>query len=158
MLKKYLISLLLIPVFFTWLAIIFYANRNEQPTISEDVATSSAQVATPSAEISYQTAIVSWYGKEVCQTSVYMGSGKEACRTANGTIFNEDSDTFAHTSLPFGTGVEFCYNDTCVIGICDDRGPYYLNREFDLTRGLFSQLADLNKGVLEVEWREVNLK
>ena len=99
-----------------------------------------------------QRAKASWYGKEVCETSY----GTPQCKTASGEIFNETKLTFASRFLEYGTRVEFCYGDSCVVCRRTDYGPaVWTNRTFDLSRACFNGLADLSKGVITVSWRKV---
>jgi len=90
----------------------------------------------------------SWYGQAICK-------GREVCKTASGELFREEENTFAHRTMPFGTRVEFCYNDTCIIAKCSDRGPFIDGRDFDFSYGLFNRLSNPNKGVIDVEWKKI---
>lgn len=95
----------------------------------------------------------SWYDRRVCKHGTY----GTTCKTANGSIFNDQLDTMACTSdLPFGTRVELCRGNVCVVAICTDRGGYeylYPNRKFDLTRSLFNKLGPESMGIMEVNWK-----
>lgn len=74
-------------------------------------------------------------------------------RTANGEAFDPNGATFAHLSMAFGTEIRFCHLGRCAVGRCTDRGPAtWTGRQFDLSRGLFAQIAPLGAGVIDVEW------
>ncbi len=90
---------------------------------------------------------VSWYGSD--------WHGK---KTANGEIYDMNSMTAAHKKLPFGTKVKITNtrNDKSVIVRINNRGPYIKGREFDLSRAAFSEIADLNTGVLNIEYEILN--
>ena len=78
-------------------------------------------------------------------------------KTASGERLNNNSMTAAHKTLPFGTEVmvKNLGNGKSVAVRINDRGPFVKGRVIDLTRAAFSQIADLNKGVAEVEIRVV---
>lgn len=89
------------------------------------------------------TALVSWYGEESGST------------TANGEHYDPDGLTFAHRSMPFGTLVEFCRADRCVVARCNDRGPFIAGRTFDLSRATFAAIAPLGAGAVTVSWSQL---
>jgi rare lipoprotein A len=78
-------------------------------------------------------------------------------KTASGERLNNNSMTAAHRTLPFGTEVivKNPGNGKSVEVRINDRGPFVKGRIIDLTRAAFSQIADLNKGVVQVEIRVV---
>lgn len=78
-------------------------------------------------------------------------------RTASGERLNNFSMTAAHKTLPFGTKVEVrnIKNGKTVRVIINDRGPFIKGRVIDLTRAAFSQIADINKGIVKVEIRVI---
>ena len=102
-------------------------------------------------EENQNVAKVSWYDRSACGSRIY---GK-TCKTANGEVFSESELTFANKSMQFGTRIRFCYGNNCVVCRLNDRGPYIAGREFDFSRGCFSQLADVSKGVLMVTWEKI---
>jgi rare lipoprotein A len=115
------------------------------------------------------TVVCSWYGP-----------GFDDRLTANGEIYHQDSLTFAHRTLPFGTRVRFIreiytpyhweyqkvngVSDSfqirmgrtlSVVGRCSDRGPYINGRTFDLSRAMACSLGMLDKGIDAVEYEVV---
>jgi rare lipoprotein A len=74
-------------------------------------------------------------------------------KTANGERFNNNSMTAAHKTLPFGTNVivKNIDNGKSVKVRINDRGPFVKGRIIDLTRAAFSQIANLDKGLAQVE-------
>jgi len=65
--------------------------------------------------------------------SVYGGrDGFCGSRTANGERVNCSAMTAAHRRLPFGTRVRVCHS-RCVIVRINDRGPFVLGRDIDLS-------------------------
>jgi rare lipoprotein A (peptidoglycan hydrolase) len=69
------------------------------------------------------TAVASWYGAE---------SGP---LTASGERFDARALTAAHRTLPFGTHVRVCANNTCIVVRINDRGPFVRGRDIDLSQG-----------------------
>lgn len=74
-------------------------------------------------------------------------------KTASGERLNNNSMTAAHKTLPFGTEVivKNLNNSKSVQVRINDRGPFVKGRIIDLTRAAFSQIADLDKGLVKVE-------
>lgn len=85
--------------------------------------------------------IASWYGNP------YHGR-----RTANGEIYNMNSLTAAHRSLPFGTKVRVCNtsNKRCIDVRINDRGPFVSGREIDLSRAAADAIGIRSTGVGQV--------
>ena len=61
--------------------------------------------------------------------------------------------TAAHKTLPFGTKVivKNLSNGKSVQVRINDRGPFVKGRIIDLTRAAFAQIANLDKGLVQVE-------
>jgi rare lipoprotein A len=78
-------------------------------------------------------------------------------KTASGERLNNNSMTAAHKTLPFGTEVivKNINNGKSIKVRINDRGPFVKGRIIDLTRAAFSQIANLDKGVVKVEIRVV---
>lgn len=89
----------------------------------------------------------SWYGNE------YNGKA-----TASGEIFSEKKLTAAHPTLPFGSTVEVTNteNNKKVKVKINDRGPFTKGRIIDLSKESFSRIADINKGIIDVQIRVLN--
>jgi rare lipoprotein A len=74
-------------------------------------------------------------------------------KTASGELFNNYAMTAAHKTLPFGSEVKVTNlnNGKSVTVRINDRGPFVKGRIIDLSRAAFSQIGDLNRGVVKVE-------
>lgn len=151
--KKYLLVVLFVPISF----MLFYALS--EPADAHKIEKKSIQLIDnissgkklKKANLAYEKslsiqnmkkAVVSWYG----------GAFHHNGPTASGKVFNENALTAAHKSLPFGTKVKFFNpkNGKQVVVEITDRGPYIKGREFDLSKEAFSQLASLNRGLVNI--------
>ncbi|MDO4229151.1 MAG: septal ring lytic transglycosylase RlpA family protein [Capnocytophaga sp.] len=75
-------------------------------------------------------------------------------KTANGTIFDNNKQTAAHRTLPFGTKLKVInrLNGKWIYVTVNDRGPVKTTREIDLTKRAFMDITDnKNKGELVVD-------
>ena len=83
----------------------------------------------------------------------YYGGSWHGKKTANGEIFNENSLTAAHKTLPFGTRVKVTNldNGKSVVVRINNRGPYSKGRVIDLSKAAFSKIASTSKGVTRVK-------
>ena len=81
-----------------------------------------------------------------------VGDGYHGQTTANGEWFNAYGKSVAHRWLPFGTRLRVTNQRTgkSVIVRVNDRGPYYGNRDLDLSYGAFSTIAHPGQGVARV--------
>ena len=73
--------------------------------------------------------------------------------TANGEAFNPDANTCASNSYKFGTilKVTNLANGRSVYCRVNDTGGFHkYGRAFDLSRKTFSDIADLDKGLIQV--------
>jgi rare lipoprotein A len=79
----------------------------------------------PVASGSGQSGKASWYGP-----------GFHGRRTASGEVFNTNSMTAAHKTLPFGTRVKVTSRHTgrSVVVRINDRGPFVRGRVIDLSK------------------------
>ncbi len=85
--------------------------------------------------------IASWYG------SRYHGR-----RTASGEIFDMNSATAAHPTLPFGTRVQVTNleNGRSVVLKINDRGPFVRRRIIDVSRHAAQALGFVQEGTARV--------
>lgn len=117
-------------------------NINVTPRNKEVADTFEKEIEERSQYTHFQTGMASYYG----------GSwhGK---KTANGEIFNENSLTAAHKTLPFGTRVKVTNldNGKSVVVRINNRGPYSKGRVIDLSKAAFSKIASISKGVTRVK-------
>jgi rare lipoprotein A len=79
-------------------------------------------------------------------TATYYSDYYQGRRMANGQTFSQSSNSVAHGSYKFGTRLQICYRDRCVVGVVRDR----CRCSIDLSKGLFRQLAPLSKGRINV--------
>lgn len=69
-------------------------------------------------------ALASWYGP-----------GFHGNLTASGEVYNQYALTVAHRTYAFGTKLRITYRGRSVVVTVNDRGPYYGNRDIDLSLG-----------------------
>lgn len=81
-------------------------------------------------------------------------------QTASGEIFDMNSMTCAHRTLPFGTmlDVENLDNGSTVTVRVNDRGPYVGGRIIDLSRAAADRLGIIGPGTAEVMLRVVGFR
>jgi len=109
-------------------------------------ATAARPVFTPASSRSsgssapWQSAVASCYG-----------TGAYGIHLASGFTIGPDSMIVAHTTLPFGTLVEFSYRGRTAIATVADRGPYVPGRTWDLGPGTARVLGI--DGVATVRYR-----
>jgi|SRR5690606_12228940 len=89
----------------------------------------------------------SWYGDQF--------HGK---KTASGEKYDMHDFTAAHKTLPFGTKVKITNqrNGKSVVVEVNDRGPFVKTRQFDLSKAAFSEIGDINRGVMSIDYEVVN--
>jgi predicted DNA-binding antitoxin AbrB/MazE fold protein len=93
------------------------------------------------------------FGKATFYGAAVQGNG-----TASGEIFDMNSFTAAHRTLPFGTIVEVTNlsNGKTVEVKINDRGPFGAGRVIDLSSAAFEQLASLGTGIINVQYHPVD--
>ena len=74
-------------------------------------------------------------------------------KTSNGEIFNMNAMTAAHKTLPFGTIVQVTNlaNGKSVSVRINDRGPFVVGREIDLSKAAARQLDMIGSGTANVK-------
>jgi rare lipoprotein A len=87
------------------------------------------------------TGHASWYGDEFASRT-----------TASGERFDPDKLTGAHRTLPLGTKVRVTnlLNGRSVMVRINDRGPYMMRREIDLSYGAARALGMIRRGIARV--------
>ena len=85
--------------------------------------------------------IASWYGGKF-----------HGRRTASGAIYDQNGNTAAHRTLPFGTWVRVTNlaNGRWIDLVINDRGPFVRGRIIDVSRGAAAQLGFLRQGLTRV--------
>jgi len=79
--------------------------------------------------------------------------------TASGEVFSQNKLTAAHKTLPFGAVVRVTNreNNKDITVTINDRGPFTEGRVIDLSKTAFLSIADLNKGVVNVNMEVISL-
>lgn len=85
--------------------------------------------------------------------ATYYGDKWHGRRAADGSIFNQDSLTCAHRTLPFGTllHVRNPKNGKEVVVRVTDRGPFRRNTVIDLSKAAAKEIDMIRVGVAKVE-------
>ena len=103
------------------------------------------------------TGTASYYGVEACQFNKH-----PKCPMANGESlydYTESGDYAAIWGIPFGTRIKITNkaNRRSVISTVRDRGPAKrLKRAVDLSPSAFAEIAELRKGIIDVEIEVLN--
>ncbi len=74
-------------------------------------------------------------------------------KTSSGEIYNKDSLTCAHRTLPFGTKLQVTNpkNNKSIVVTVNDRGPHTKNRLIDLSYAAAKELGIIHQGIASVE-------
>lgn len=93
------------------------------------------------------------YAQSIVGNATYYGDKWHGRRAADGSIFNQDSLTCAHKTLPFGTilHVRNPKNGKEVVVKVTDRGPYRRNTIIDLSKAAAREIDMIRSGVAQVE-------
>jgi hypothetical protein len=94
----------------------------------------------------------------------WYGPGYYGKKTTSGEVFMANKLTAASRDLPFGTLVELCRGETCIVVRVNDRGPfceypgsYYYpcthERDMDLSEGAAEALGFKTEGVVTLDAR-----
>ena len=88
----------------------------------------------------------------------WYGPGFHGNYTANGEVYNQYDLTAAHRTLPFGTRIRVTNlnNGRSVTVRVNDRGPFYYDREIDLSQGAAQVLGVISSGVAPVRLDVLN--
>ena len=87
------------------------------------------------------------------KTSWY-GPGFHGKLTANGEVFDQNRLTAAHKELPFGTVILLSNptNGKWTTARVNDRGPFWEDRELDVSRAVAKVLGMVDDGVVHLEY------
>lgn len=93
-------------------------------------------------------------------TASYYADKFHGRKTANGELYNKDSLTAAHRTIPFGKKVKVTNldNKETVIVIINDRGPHIKGRIIDLSRKAMEELSGIEKGIIQVKIEVLDAK
>ena len=86
-------------------------------------------------------------------TASYYAEDFHGKKTTNGERFNMNDFTCAHKSLPFNTILKvtnLANGKTCEVRV-NDRGPFVLNREIDLSKAAAIKLGMIGSGTTKVK-------
>ncbi|HHO47112.1 MAG TPA: septal ring lytic transglycosylase RlpA family protein [Desulfobacteraceae bacterium] len=94
-----------------------------------------------------------WIGYTESGKASYYAMKFQFRATASGERFNNFALTGAHRKLPFGSRVLVTNrsNGRQVVVRINDRGPHVKGRIIDLTRTAFAKIADVDRGVADVD-------
>jgi rare lipoprotein A len=106
-----------------------------------------------------KTTLVEFIDKGTMKASWY-GPRFHGRVTANGEVFDQMAFTAAHKKLKFGTILRITNpkNDKFVVVRINDRGPYKLGRQLDLSKAAALELEIIEKGVAKLKVEEITLK
>lgn len=119
-----------------------HIGRIARPSEERTTIKKKNPAASRPAKLSYGTA--SWYSETDPGINLH---------TANGEIFDDTQLTCASWHFPFGTYLKVINegNGKSVVCRVNDRGPAKrLNRVIDLTKGAFSRIAPVRRGLIRV--------
>ena len=88
-------------------------------------------------------------------TASWYGPGFHGRIGANGRPFDAARVSAAHRTLPLGTMLEVSYEGRSLVVIVTDRGPYWPNRQLDLSESAAQLLGFIEAGVVPVKVRIV---
>ncbi|MEM1058384.1 MAG: septal ring lytic transglycosylase RlpA family protein [Verrucomicrobiota bacterium] len=118
----------------------------------EESKSSSAQKSRPPSRTQRTTASSRPSGRSYTGKASFYGGKWHGRKTANGEIYNQNSMTAAHKTLPFNTRVRVTNlnNDRSVVLRINNRGPYIAGRIIDVSVAAARQLQMVNAGVVPV--------
>lgn len=87
----------------------------------------------------------------------WYGSTHQGKKTASGELFDKNDYTAAHRTLKFGTKIKVTNlkNGKEIIVRVNDRGPFAKNRGLDLSEAAFKSIANLQRGVISVDYEVI---
>lgn len=94
-----------------------------------------------------------WLGYTQTGVASYYADKHQNQKTANGEIYQHNLKTAAHKTLPFGANVKVVNieNNKSIVVKINDRGPFRKGRIIDLSKSAFTEIGELNQGVLKVK-------
>lgn len=112
-----------------------------------DVLERLSAVASNSVNKFQQNGMASWYGRQF--------NGR---KTASGEVYNQNSLTAAHRSLPLNCYIKVTNksNGKSVVVKVNDRGPFHGNRVLDLSYAAANQIGITNTGTGNVSIERVS--
>jgi rare lipoprotein A len=106
-----------------------------------------------------KTSLVEFIDKGTMKASWY-GPRFHGRLTANGEVYDQMAFTAAHKKLKFGTILRITNptNNKSVIVRINDRGPFTLGRQLDLSKAAAMELEMIAKGVARLKVEEITIK
>ena len=98
------------------------------------------------------------FTKEMVGNASWYGESWNGKKTANGEIFNSAKMTCASNSHKMGTNIEVTNlsNGKSIVCRVNDTGGFAkYGRILDMSKGAFSKIGNVNKGVIKVKIRVV---
>ena len=131
------------------------ANNSQLLAKSKDTSTATrdgdvlerlSAVASNSVNKFQQNGMASWYGRQF-----------NGHKTASGEIYNQNSLTAAHRSLPLNCYIKVTNksNGKCVVVKVNDRGPFHGSRVLDLSYAAANKIGIANTGTGNVSIERV---
>lgn len=98
-------------------------------------------------------ALISFSYSQTTGKASYYAHKFHGRKTSSGEVYNKDSLTCAHRTLPFGTKLQVTnpQNNKSVIVTVNDRGPHLRSRLIDLSYAAAKELEIIRQGVASVE-------
>lgn len=91
----------------------------------------------------------------VTQTASYYHNKFQGRKTASGVKFDQNKPIAASNIYPLGSKLEVCHIDKCVeVEVLDRISKKYSHR-IDLSKSVFSQLADPQIGIIQVQIKQL---
>jgi rare lipoprotein A len=76
--------------------------------------------------------------------------------TANGERYNKHANTCAHRTYPFGTKLRLRYHKKYAVCRVNDRGPFIVGRDIDLSEGVARKLGMFSAGVANIDIERID--
>jgi rare lipoprotein A len=76
----------------------------------------------------------------------YYGKGFHGRKMANGQIYDQNSNSCAHKTLPFGTQLKVTFRGNSTVCVVRDRGPFVRGRDIDLSVAGAKQIGLVGPG------------
>jgi rare lipoprotein A (peptidoglycan hydrolase) len=129
------------------------ANTSTTTTISGTVSGDRKEPDLPRAEPDATPAEVVTSTVPEPTVAVQEAAPAAVVQAGEASWYDAAPGTTASRDYPFGTVLNVCHADRCAKAVVDDYGPdAWTGRSLDLSRDVFSELADPSAGVIDVTW------
>jgi len=149
---KFVDRIILIVILISLLGFSYVVNETESVEISRKKLNLNIQNENQDQQFSQLVPVITYKPLGIMKASWY-GPGFHGRKTANGEVYNQFELTAAHKSLKFGTLLRLTNfdNNKSIIVRINDRGPYFEDRELDLSYASARALGILKPGVRKVK-------